>query len=358
MKVLICGLGSIGQRHVRLLKDLLGDQVEIAAWRNRGQNIVVKDNMQALTETNPEEYYGIGRFDTLEEALSWKPDVAFITNPISMHIPVALSMTQAGCHIFIEKPLGASLVGINDLIKQMQERALTCAVGYQMRFHPVVERIKELIDEGSIGKLCYADVHFGEWLPGMHPYEDYRISHAARNDQGGGAILCLSHDIDYFLWLFGMPERVYCAGGHLSSLEMDVEDTAEILLNYSLNESEFIARIHLNFLQKPAQRYCRIVGSDGWLHWDYHSNLLTTRSNSSSDIHTEDFSDFQRNNMFVAEQKDFLDSIKDKRDPRSSIQSGLDTMVVSLLAKKSMADKQAIAVPADTDELFALLNYV
>ena len=122
----------------------------------------------------------------------------------------------------------------------VSKKNLSCMVGYQLRYHPAFAHIHKLITNASIGKIISADLHFGEYLPGMHSYEDYRDSHASRSEQGGGVILCLSHMVDIAYWLFGLPTSVYAKGGHLSSLEIDVEDTADIILECIDSDESFL----------------------------------------------------------------------------------------------------------------------
>src|ERR1039457_2908543 len=91
MKVLMIGLGGIGQRHTRNLRALLSNGVEIIAYRVRRQMHVVTPTMGADTSRNVENEYAIQTFSDLEEALAQKPDAAFICNPSSLHVPVTRS---------------------------------------------------------------------------------------------------------------------------------------------------------------------------------------------------------------------------------------------------------------------------
>ena len=99
-----------------------------------------------------------------------------------------------------------------------------------MRFHPCLQRLHELVQEKKVGRILSVRAEIGEYLPGWHTYEDYRQMYASRQDLGGGVILSQIHELDYLYWLFGLPRSVYALGGHLSRLEIDVEDTADILM--------------------------------------------------------------------------------------------------------------------------------
>ena len=118
MKILMIGLGSIGQRHLRNIKRVYGEEAQILAYRVRG-----------LKRTFSE--YNIKSFDDLSEALLEKPDIAYITNITKSHIPCAIACAKAGCHLFLEKPISDSLDGIEELAKIAAEKKLKVFVGYQ-----------------------------------------------------------------------------------------------------------------------------------------------------------------------------------------------------------------------------------
>jgi predicted dehydrogenase len=339
-KFLICGLGSIGQRHVRMIESVTNKTAQIACYRARKLDIVISDKLEATMGKKPEEFYGLTTFDSMEKALAWKPDAVFVTNPISMHIATALAAAKAGAHIFIEKPLDCDAKHVPELMQLVKEKKLTCMVGYQLRYHPAYIKIKELLKNGTLGKLASANLHFGEWLPGMHPYEDYRESHAARSDQGGGVILCLSHEIDMAYWLFGKPSRVYATGGHLSDLEIDVEDTADIVLSCNHSGREFPVHVHLDFLQKPARRFIHIVGEKGWLLFDYRTNRMEINMLDAAAQEITLYDTFQRNDMFLGEVADFIDSAAKGETPPISLADGAMVLEICLAAKRSLVNKK------------------
>ncbi len=343
-KILICGLGSIGQRHVRLLRKTLGQGVDLHAYRVRGLKQVVHDNMQAEDGICPIEFYGLTAHSDLDEALAIQPEAVWVTNPISLHLAMAQRAAEADCHVFIEKPVAPSLAGIEKLQTTLQSKSKLACVGYQLRFHPALIQIRQWLAEGAIGTLIWADVHFGEWLPGMHPYEDYRISHAARSDQGGGAILCLSHEIDYACWLFGMPRKVSAMGGIHGDLEMDVENTADLFLECEHRGNPFPVTVHVDFLQRPPQRYCTVVGDRGRIEWNDANNTLRLIQPEQANPEPIRFDSFQRNDLFVAQLDNFLASCDGKSTLVSSLADGTRTLRVCLAARESMATQQPVTL--------------
>ena len=162
MKVLFCGLGSIGQRHLRNLRTLLGDRLEVLAWRARGGGPVLNADMTVRPGADVESTYGLRSFRELEAALSERPDAVFVTNPNSLHLPTALAAARAGCHLFIEKPLADSLAGVDELLAEVERRRLVALVAYQFRFHPGLRRVKSLLETGK-GAPSPDDIKIDNW---------------------------------------------------------------------------------------------------------------------------------------------------------------------------------------------------
>src|SRR5579862_6426793 len=121
-KALFCGLGSIGQRHLRNLRALLGDSVEILAFRDRGGGPVLNADMTVREGANLEETYALRSFLGLAEALAERPDAVFVTNPNRLHLPIALAAARAGCHLFIEKPIADETEGVEELIEIVERK--------------------------------------------------------------------------------------------------------------------------------------------------------------------------------------------------------------------------------------------
>jgi len=341
MRFLIVGLGSIGQRHVRNLRRLYGNDVEILAYRSRGLNVVIHDDMTAEFGIVPEERFLLRRCLSLKAALEERPEAVFITNPTSLHISTAITAAQAGSHLFIEKPISNNLSQIEELEAAVSRKNLTLLVGYQLRFHPALRKIAELIHQDRIGRMISARLEFGEYLPDTHPYENYEQGCAARKDLGGGVVLCFSHELDCVYWLFGMPRKVAAIGGHLSSLKMDAADVASILLECNQGSHAFPVHVHLDFLQKPARRRIEVLGEGGRILWDYYANELQVLSgNGEKEI--ENVAGFERNQLFLAELKHFARCLEGGERPVVSLKDGVASLKIALAATESMETGKVI----------------
>lgn len=342
MKALFVGLGSIGQRHLRNLKALKGDDVTCIAFRSKRQVPVLSDDLQVLPGVTLKEAYGVIEYDTLGECLDLKPDIVFITNPSSMHAEVALECAKSGSAIFIEKPLASSLQGIDELCSVCESNNLITFVGFQLRFDKALRQIKQYLDSEQIGTIIGAQFHQAEYFPNWHPYEDYRISYAARKELGGGVILTQIHEIDFILWLLGFPKSVYCVGGKRSSLEIDVEDTASLMLKFGVGESTFPVTINLDYLQNPPRRGGVIIGEHGRITWDFHENSVKLIRSSKDEIISHEFGPRKRNDLFMQEMKHFIDCVEANQQTLIPVSFGKKSLIVATSALESMKSMQPI----------------
>jgi predicted dehydrogenase len=341
LKVLFTGLGSIGQRHVRNLRALLGDGVEILAYRSRGRSPVLNPDMTVRPGVDLETVYNIRGFTNLESALAQSPDAVFVTNPTALHVPTALMAARAGCHLFIEKPVAHTLDGVNELIEIVERQGLVAFVAYPFRFHPGLNLIKSMIDEGRLGQPVAAHIVNGEFLPDWHPYEDYRDTHPARRELGGGCLRIQTHEFDSALWLLGLPQRVFAVGGHLSRLEVDVEDSVSVLLECQVAGRSLPVHIHLDYLQRPPQRICEVVGDAGKVISDYYANRVEFHDTATKTVATYAFNGFERNQMFLDELSHFLACLHRVEEPVVDLHEAVRSLKIALAAEASLRSGRA-----------------
>jgi predicted dehydrogenase len=336
VKILFCGLGGIGQRHLRNLRLLLSDALEVHAYRVRGQRIKLRDNLTGDEGADLEKAFAIQVHHELADALAHKPEAVFICNPNALHVPVALECARAGVAVFMEKPLASDLTGLDELLAEVEKRKLLFHVGYNFRFHPGLQRLKTLLEDGFFGRLVSVRSEIGEYLPNWHRYEDYRQMYAARADQGGGVILAQIHEMDLIYWYFGLPRSVSTHGGHLSGLEIDVEDSASSLMRFEGERGCFPLLLHQDFVQRPPSRKFRIVGDAGCAEMDLIANRLCVYDKSGELCEQNDFADFNRNDMFLDQARHFLDCLNTGNKPVVDLIAGLQSLRLALAARRSL----------------------
>ncbi len=293
MKVLVAGSGSIGRRHMRNLRSL-------------GVNDI------AACDPDPErlapmiDELKIHPFANFEHALgAFRPDAVLVCTPPSFHLSQASQGIAAGAHVFIEKPLSHSMEGVKALLGEACASGRVVQVGYNLRFHPAIRKMKQIVEENTIGRILWTRVEVGQYLPDWRPWQDYRQSYTARRELGGGIILDASHELDYLLWFFGEPIEVLCMASTVSQLAVNVEDSASLLLRFA---SGAHADLHLDFVQRVPSRSCKLVGEAGTAIWE-DSDALNVRVLRPEKEPEYFHFDFEDNEMYVAELKQFLNCI-------------------------------------------------
>ena len=337
MKYLIAGLGSIGRRHMRNLI-ALGEK-DIVLYRTRKATM------------SDDELAGFPVETDLQEALNkHKPDAVIVGNPTSMHLDVAIPAAEAGCSILLEKPISNSIERLDQLEAAVKKSGSKVLVAFQFRFHPGLIRAKQLISDGEIGRIISAHVHFGEYLPAWHPWEDYRKGYAARADMGGGVVLTQCHSLDYLPWLVGKVDSVWGFTAKLSDLEVDVEDTAEIGLRFG---SGALGNLHLDFNQQPPAHRFEIIGTKGSLKWDLSDGATRIYRASPESLATstgmgikaggewETYplpENWERNVMFLEQMKHFVAVVRGEVESACTLEDGVRVQQLVNAIHKSNAE--------------------
>ena len=342
MKILMVGLGGIGQRHVRNLRTLMGTNVDIIAYRYRNNPQVLTDELKIEAGSDLVDKYSIKVYTTLNDAMHQKPDVVFICNPSSLHIPVALQAAQTGCSLFIEKPLSHTMENVEELIKLVETRNIKATVGYQMRFHPCLTKLQSLLQGKVAGRIISVRAEVGEYLPSWHAYEDYRQLYASKSDLGGGVILTQIHELDYLYWLFGFPKRVFSIGGHLSSLEVDVEDTADILMECIVENQVVPVSIHLDYIQRPPVRKCEVLCDQGKILVNFREFAINVFDGVGNQIEQISFENYGRNQLFLNQMKHFVEYLEGNSEMPVKLPDAANSLKMALAAKESLQSGKAI----------------
>jgi predicted dehydrogenase len=328
VRLLIVGLGSIGRRHLANMA-LVDPSAALSVWR-----------MRADANDSPD---GCRVVRTLADALAERPDAAIVACAASRHIEVAIPLAESGVHLLIEKPLSNATDGVERLLEVSRSTRSVLMVGYTLRFYPPLRAMQQAIAAGRIGRVLSVRAEVGEYLPAWRP-TDYRSTVSARRALGGGAVLELSHEIDYVRWMVGEVARVTAMVGTLSDLEIDVEDTAEIVCGF---ENGAIGSLHLDMIQQPARRTCRVVGTGGVLAWDratHEVRLVPSDGAAAETIHPA--VELQANQMYIDELRHFLDTVRTGSEPIVSGRDGWRVLMIAEAVKQSAREGRTIALPS------------
>lgn len=325
MKFIIAGFGSIGRRHLRNLRE--SGQTDLALLRS-GRSTLPDDEVRDLPVVT-----------TIEAALALKPDGIVIANPTALHLPIAIPALKAGVAVMMEKPITGELADAAAAEKTLEAGRGRFLMGFQYRFHPGLLEVKRRIESGQIGRVLSYRVNWGEYLPGWHPWEDYRQSYAARADLGGGVLATLCHPLDYCAWLFGEATRIWGYNGKISDLELSVDDVAEVGLTH---DSGVVGSIHLDYYRRVGRNDAEIVGTEGVLRWrndDGQVCLLKPKDETEVWFPAEGF---ERNWLFLDEMRHFIDVASGKAAPSCTVDDGLRSMRMIDAVRRSMAEERFV----------------
>lgn len=321
-RILIVGLGSIGKRHLRLARKLLPN-ADIRILRHQEC---------ALT---PEDADGC--FSSLEQAIDFLPQLAVIASPSTFHMGAAHPLAQAGVHLLVEKPLSASLDDIPQLLEICREQGTVLLTGYNLRFLPSLQRFRDLLHENVIGRVLSVRCEIGQYLPSWRPDCDYRHGVSARRELGGGALLELSHELDYLRWIFGEVDGVKATLSRQSDLEIDVEDTAHLILGFRPADDghQLVGTANLDFIRHDTTRLCTAIGENGSLRWNGLTGGVEQFEAGAKEWRELFRHQHQCDDSYLAEWQHFLGCISKQETPLITGEDGLKVLQIIDAARQA-----------------------
>lgn len=331
--VLIIGLGSIGQRHLRNINKIF-PKTTFFAYRKKFKTPSL-NNLNKVVSYNLKKKFKINYLKDLKNLYKFKIHAAFICSPSRHHIKEAIEITKQKIHVFIEKPLGSSLRGVAKLKKIINKNNVNSMIGYQMRFNPMIKYLKKIINSKQNGKINQVSIHHGESIKNFHTYEDYRNLYASKKQLGGGVVLTQIHEIDYFLYLFSdyKIEKFKSFAKKNSNLEINVEDTLSSIFLLKKNKENLICNINLNCYETPTKRSIILVYENKRIEADFIKKKIIFYYKNRTKIK---FFKFSRNEIFINEIKYFFSHvIKNQKIPKTlNIENGIKTLKFALELKK------------------------
>lgn len=286
MKIMFFGLGSIGGRHAKILAENYGH--ELYAFRAK--------------KNSPNEFR-IPEVYTWDEVEKIRPDVAFITNPTFLHVETAIKCARLGMGLFIEKPIGSSRAGLDTLIKEAKKRSVVTYVAYNLRFHPVIEYLKEHL---AGKKINHMSVYTASFLPKWRASGWHLDSYSASRDKGGGVILDLSHEFDYIEFLAGPIKDMVGLYDRVSDVTVDAEDFVDAVIRTERTH----VNLHIDFLSHHTERTIKVDCDGEFIMGDLVNNRVEIRG--SGDPVIEQY-DMDRNESYRKQIAYFLGNMDDTR---------------------------------------------
>lgn len=238
MKVLIIGLGSIAQKHISALKELVTD-ITLYALRS---------NKEANSLPGIINLFG---WDEIPADISF----IIISNPTMSHFETINEAIKLKVPLFIEKPPFMSVEGVDAVLDKIKEEGIQTYTAFNLRFHPIIEWLKANIKDRNVIEV---QAYCGSYLPDWRPGKNFRETYSAKQEMGGGVHLDLIHELDYVMWIFGHPLKSLSAFSKFSNLGINSFDSAHYWLEYP----KMGISILLNYFRKDPKRSIEVVMED------------------------------------------------------------------------------------------------
>jgi predicted dehydrogenase len=330
-RILIVGLGSIGKRHLRLARQIL-PTADIRILRHHPGSEA------------PESANGV--FFRMAEAIDFAPQIAVIANPAPFHVATAQALASAGAHLLLEKPLSDSLTGVTQLLEICRQQRVRLLTGYNLRFVTSLQRFRHLLSERIVGRVLSVRCEVGQFLPDWRADSDYRQSVSAQRKLGGGALLELSHELDYLRWIFGEVEWVHATLSRQSTLELDVEDTAHLSLGFmpTSDTPPLIASVNLDFIRHDTTRLCTAIGESGSLRWNGVTGCVELYQAGAKQWEELFRQPQQRDDSYLAQWNHLIDCVQQHAAPLISGEDGLRVLEIIEAARSSASTGRTLSI--------------
>jgi predicted dehydrogenase len=318
-RVLVIGVGSIGERHLR-------------CFRATGRAEVTFCEVHDALREEVAQRYGIAQvFHRLENALADPPTIAVIATPAPLHIPQATRLAAAGVHLLIEKPLSISLGGVARLREAIAANQVTAAVAYVYRVFPALTAMRQAIVDGRFGRPVQLVADCGQHFPTYRPA--YRTIYYKDRATGGGAIQdALTHIFNAGEWLVGPIDRLVADAAHQVLEGVTVEDTAHVLARHG----HVLGCYSINQYQAPNEVTLTVVCERGTIRFEVHRNSWSWMTEPGAQWNEEPAGPMERDTLFIAQANAFLDAVEGKSAVPCSVEEGLQTLRVNLAALASL----------------------
>ena len=286
MRILVVGVGSIGQRHARIVYEL-------------GHEVVPCDVNPALVDEVCTRHGLSESYLDYREAEGSDFDAVIVCTPNHLHAPVALAAFEQGSHVLMEKPIAHTLEDARAIVNAAEGAGRVLVVGYILRQWPGMRMAVEWVRSGRIGTVYAARVMLGAPETLVFARSDYR----QRLETGSGVILDFSHEFDYLRLLLGEVNEVACLTKTLPFIPVQTEGVAAILLRF---QEGAIGELHMDYVRRSC-RVLEVYGERGMLTYDFAGARLSWQS--WDDMTEERTWSYERDQAYIQQFVVFTDLI-------------------------------------------------
>lgn len=316
----LIGLGYIGKIHLRHCQKLENAKLIAASDLSK----------KALKNANDA---GVKKTYTNYEQLLKDPtvDAVIIALPTHLHTQCAKQTAEAQKHILLEKPIARNIAEAKEIILAARKNSAKLMMGYPLRFNPAFCKLKERIDDGTLGEIEIAHAAYISTGPFMHRAEAHTPLPVPewwfkKELTGGGALIDLgSHIINLLRWYFGEIANIRSHFGYRFNL--DFEDSATCIAKF---EHGTLAVINVGWF---SQSYHLKIDLHGSVRSFSVNNSPSNPISTVIQMLTKGYSKFYEGHL--AELQHFVNCLIKEQTPSPSGEDGLKDLEVIEQAYKN-----------------------
>jgi UDP-N-acetyl-2-amino-2-deoxyglucuronate dehydrogenase len=216
----LIGGGNITETHAGATRAI--PSVKIAAFYGRNTA-----NVEKLSRE-----YGARAYQDFEAFLAHRPmDLVVIGSPSGLHAAEGIAAVRRGLHVLTEKPIDITAARADALIEAAKQSHVKLGVIFQDRVKPDIQRLKQWIDRGVLGKILFVDARV-KWYRPPEYYAKSKWRGTLELDGGGALMNQGVHTVDLLLWLLGDVTRVQARTATVWH-SIESEDTAMAILEFA-----------------------------------------------------------------------------------------------------------------------------
>jgi predicted dehydrogenase len=301
--IFIIGKSDIALRHYNLIKQVCKKKIYFISQNK----ILMEKKKRNFISTK------------IKFSKNFKPFMAIISSPSNSHLNYLKIFLNKAKFILIEKPLSNNLKSAQNFYKNIKLKKIKSKilVGYNMRHMQILKKFKDLIKKKVLGEIFFVECTVGKslnlWRKGKLNFACTKVK------TGGGALLELSHELDYLNWIFGNLKVINKFINPKKFFKFNVEQNVFI----TLKSNNFPISITMDLVREYPERICKVICKNGTIFMDLIKNKIIIK-NKKNISHLK----FSNNDLDLSYKKQINHLLLKKNNSLKSIQEAIDVLKI------------------------------